>query len=119
MNSVILIGRLTKDPSVDKTANGTSVCKFTLAVDGNNKDETDFLDVTVFNKSADNLALYKHKGDMIAFKGRLKKDTWQDQAGQNKSKTYVIAEQIMFLSSAQKKEEDPTTKEWAKDDLPF
>lgn len=98
MNSVLLIGRLTKKPELNSTRTGTSVCNFTLAVDGIKKDEADFLDVTAFNKTAENLFQYKDKGDLIAVKGRLKKDVWQDN-GQNRSRTYVVANEVQFLSS--------------------
>ena len=121
MNSVILIGRLTAKPELAKTKTGTSVCKFTLAVDGSAKDETDFLDITSFGKTAENLEQFKNKGDMIAVKGRMKKDTWKDN-GITKSRTYVIAETVQFLSSSQKKEPtegyDPTNKDW-NSELPF
>lgn len=128
MNSVILIGRLTAKPELSSTATGTNVCKFTLAVDGSKKDDTDFLDVTAFNKTAENLSQYKDKGDLIAVKGRLKKDVWKDNNGQSRSRTYVIAGEVQFLSSSKSKQDiqenlsaeevDEIYQEY-KDDLPF
>lgn len=128
MNSVILIGRLTAKPELSSTATGASVCKFTLAVDGSKKDDTDFLDVTAFNKTAENLSQYKDKGDLIAVKGRLKKDVWKDNNGQTRSRTYVIAGEVQFLSSSRNQqdiqnnlsaEEVEKIYEEYNDDLPF
>lgn len=102
MNLVCLIGRLGKDPELRVTQGGTSVAKFSIAV--NRRDEaktTDWFDVTCFGKVAESTGQYMKKGCMVGVTGRLQQDRWPDkQTGQNRSKVAVIATQVDFLSRA-------------------
>jgi single-strand DNA-binding protein len=102
VNVVCLIGRLGKDPELRVTQGGTSVAKFSLAVDRRDEAKnTDWFDVTCFGKVAESTGQYMKKGCMVGVPGRLQQDRWPDkQTGQNRSKVAVIATQVDFLSRA-------------------
>lgn len=104
MNKVCLIGRLTKDPELRYTTNGTAIANFTLAVDrpftnqkGNK--EADFIPIVVWNKAAENCAQYLAKGQQTAIEGRLQVRNYEDNDKQRRWITEVIAERVEFLGS--------------------
>lgn len=103
MNFVALVGRLVKDPELRRTSNGNAITNFTLAI-SESKESTDFIDCRAFKQNAENLANYKHKGDLIAVSGKIKKDVWKDQTGTTQSRTYVIANYIEYLANAKANE---------------
>jgi single-strand DNA-binding protein len=122
MNVVCLIGRLGKDPELRVTQSGTSVARFSLAV--NRRDEnktTDWYEVTCFGKVAESTGQYMKKGCMVGVTGRLQQDKWQDkQSGQNRSKVSIIAGQVDFLSRAESNQAAQNTqREEIWDDEPF
>ena len=98
------MGNLTRDPELRYTPKGTAVAKLGLAVnrtwrnaDGQQQDETTFVDVDAFGKQAETLGQYMQKGRPILVEGRLKLDQWEDKnTGQNRSKLGVILEKIFF-----------------------
>lgn len=104
-NSVHILGNLTRDPEVRYTPKGSAVCDLSIACnrvwydDQNQKhEETDFIDVTVFGKSAENVGKFVGKGLRIHVQGRLKQETWEDKAtGNKRSKLKVIADQVTFI----------------------
>ena len=100
MNRAILIGRLTKDPELRKTQSGKSVSSFNLAVDriGSNTD-TDFIPITAWGNTADNLCKYMYKGALIAVEGHITTERY-DSNGSTVYKTYITADQIQFLERA-------------------
>lgn len=94
MNSIILIGRLTRDVEVNTAASGTTFAKYTLAVDRFGKDApTDFIPCIAFNKSAEFAQKWLHKGMKICVRGELQTGSYTDRDG-NKRNTFnvVIAE---------------------------
>lgn len=98
MNRVILIGRLTRDPELRYTPNGTAVTTFTIAVDRKfNRNEADFIPIVVWNKAAENCANYLGKGRMVAVEGRLQIRSYDTQEGQKRWVTEVIADEVKFL----------------------
>ena len=104
MNKVCLIGRLTKDPELRYTTNGTAIANFTLAVNrpftnqkGNK--EADFIPIVVWNKAAENCAQYLAKGQQTAIEGRLQVRSYEDNDKQKRWITEVIAERVEFLGS--------------------
>lgn len=108
LNKVFLAGNLTRDPEIKYLPSGTAVADLGLAVNrrwfdrnaGEKREETLFVDVTVWDKSAEFCKNYLHKGSAIIVEGRLKMDTWQDkQSGQNRSKIAVVAERVQFADS--------------------
>lgn len=104
-NKVILMGNLTRDPELRVTPNGNSICKLGVAVsrvfkgqDGQQREETTFVDVDVFGRQAEVIGKYFNKGKPILIEGRLKLDQWQDkQSGQNRSKLGVVLENFQFV----------------------
>ncbi|MHC3377775.1 single-stranded DNA-binding protein [Ligilactobacillus equi] len=101
MNNVTLVGRLTKDPEIRTTQSGKSTCTFTLAVDRVNKNQqdADFIQCVVWEKQAENLARYQHKGSRIGVEGRIQTRTYDNNEGQRVYVTEVIAQRIEFLTS--------------------
>ncbi len=95
-NSVILIGRLTRDAELRYANNGTAFSRLSLAVSGYKENETSFFDITLFGKTAENLNQYLTKGTQISVQGSLKQDTWEKD-GQKNSKVSIIAQQIQLL----------------------
>lgn len=109
LNKVLLIGNLTKDPELRYTQSGLAVCDVRLAVNrrfqsqnGETRDESCFLDVTVFGKRCEAFSRFFTKGKPVYIEGRLKQDTWDDKAtGQKRSKITVVAEDWQFVGPAQ------------------
>lgn len=98
LNKVILIGRLTRDPELRYTPNGTAVCRFTLAVNRRfNREQTDFIDVVAWRGLAENCANYLGKGRLAAVDGSLQVRSYEAQDGQKRKVTEVVAEDIRFL----------------------
>jgi single-strand DNA-binding protein len=108
LNKVLLIGNLTRDPEVRMLPSGRSVCKFGLAInrsfkdsEGNNRDETTFIDVESFGPRGEALARFFSKGKPIFVEGRLKLDQWESQTGEKRSKLRVDLENWEFVGSKQ------------------
>lgn len=109
LNQIIIVGRLTSDLEITTTESGKKVASLTLAVQRPFKNtdglyETDFIRCVLWNSIATSTYEYCHKGDLIGIKGRLQVNTYEDESGNKKYNTEVIAEKVTFLSS--KKEED-------------
>lgn len=104
INNVVLVGRLTKDPDLRYTANGTGVATFTLAVNRNftNQDgnrEADFINCVIWRKSAETLANYARKGTLLGVTGRIQTRNYENQQGQCVYVTEVVAEGFQLLES--------------------
>ena len=102
MNSVVLIGRLARDPELSYTANTqTAVCHFTLAVSRprrNGEDQgADFLRVTVFGRQAENCDRYLAKGRQCAVHGRIETGSYKNREGVNVNTFDIIADNVEFL----------------------
>lgn len=99
MNSVELIGRLTKDPEVKYSAgqNQTAVCRFTLAVQREGREGADFVRCVAFGKAAENLAKYKKKGAQIAILGRIQTGSYEDRDGRTVYTTDIIADRVEYI----------------------
>ncbi|MHB1685207.1 MAG: single-stranded DNA-binding protein [Bacilli bacterium] len=103
LNVIILIGRLTDDPELRYTPSGTAVGSFTLAVDRQRtnqagEQETDFINIVVWQKSAESCAQYLRKGKIAAVEGRLQIRQYENKAGQKVRVAEVIAHNVRFLS---------------------
>ena len=99
LNRVILIGRLTRDPELRYTQQGTAVARFTLAVNRKFKrEETDFIDIVVWQKQAENCAQYLTKGQLAMVEGRLQVRSYEGQDGQKRKAVEVVADDVKFLS---------------------
>lgn len=105
-NKVILVGNLTRDPEVRYTPKGVAIAKVGLAVNrvwksetGEQREETTFVDIDVFGRTAEIVGQYLRKGSPALFEGRLRLDTWEDKSGQKRSKLTVVAETVQLLGS--------------------
>ena len=103
LNKVFIIGRATRDPEIRYTPKGTAVVDLGLAVnrvysteDGEKKEETTFVDVTLFGRQAEIAGQYLRKGSPVFLEGRLQLDTWE-QNGQKRSRLRVIGENLQLL----------------------
>lgn len=105
MNKVIITGRLTKDPELRSTQNGTNVAKYTIAINTGygEKQQTDFINVTTWGKSGEFVSKYFKKGQAIGIVGRLNSNNYEDKNGNKRYSLEVITEDIEFIGD--KKEE--------------
>lgn len=103
INRVVLVGRLTKDPVLRKTTSGTSVVSFTVACDRRIKSEgqpsADFINTVAWNKTAEIVSQYMHKGSLIGVEGRIQTRSYDDQSGKRVYVTEVVADSVQFLES--------------------
>ena len=108
INSVVLVGRLTKDIELRKTQSGLSVASFTIACDrrlsqeqkNNNEQSADFINCVAWRGSADFLGKYAHKGDTVGVEGRIQTRNY-DRDGQRVYVTEVLANSVNLLHSKQ------------------
>lgn len=104
INNLTLVGRLTKDPDLKYTGNGTAVATFTLAVNRNftnqsGEREADFINCVIWRKPAETLANYAKKGVLIGVTGRIQTRSYENQQGQKVYVTEVIADNFQLLES--------------------
>lgn len=114
MNNVILIGRLVRDPELSYTQSQTALCKFTIAVDRQSKEEktADFIRIVVWGKQAENCDRYLFKGKQVAVNGRIQTGSYKDKSGNTVYTTDVIANNVEFLGSKQEERQaEPLTQE--------
>ena len=101
MNVAILMGRLTDNPELRKTANGISVTSFSLAVDRSFKTssgerQTDFINIVAWRQTAEFCANYFRKGQLVAIEGTIQTRKYQDKEGNNRTAFEVVANQAHF-----------------------
>lgn len=103
MNSVQLIGRLTRDPEIRYTDVGASIARFGLAVGRRFKQENgadaDFINIVAFGKTAEFIEKYFHKGMKIALNGRIQTGSYTDKDGKKVYTTDIVAENVEFCES--------------------
>jgi single-strand DNA-binding protein len=105
LNKVFLMGRLTFDPELRRTPSGTAVTELRMATsrswtgrDGERKEETLFIDVTVWDRQAETCCQYLKKGSGVHVEGSLRMDTWDDKTtGEKRQKVRVHADRVQFL----------------------
>lgn len=102
INVVVLVGRLTRDCELKSTPQGTSVCRFSIAVNRRKRtgdrweDEVSYFDVVLWGKSAETLKPYLQKGRQVSIEGELRQNRW-DQEGKTVSKVEVVANNVQLL----------------------
>lgn len=121
MNSVSLIGRLTRDPEVKYTTDGMCVCRFSIAIDRYGKGEekqTDFPNIVVFGKTAENCERFIHKGSKVGIQGRIQTGSYTNQEGVKVYTTDVVANNVEFLDP---KSQEPAQQGFTAvdEDIPF
>lgn len=137
MNTVCLMGRLTRDPELRHTQGGTAVASFTLAVyRGKGKSDgeriTDFIDCVAWKGTAEIISKYFARGQMAAVEGRIQVRDWTDKDGNKRKSTEVVVSKIFFADSKKSREgasqaTEYTSQEFEEfaaddeddDDLPF
>ena len=141
VNRIVLVGRLTRDPELRRTANEMAVASFTLAIDDGFKDvngekTTTFIAVSVFGQQGDNVAKFTRKGSLVGVDGRIRQRTFERKDGTKSSVIEVVADRVSFLEPKGSREvpneeiildEAPTEEEnknldaidVTDDDLPF
>ena len=102
MNKVVLVGRLTRDPEVRSTSTGNSNARFTVAVNRNfkNKDgqyDADFISCVAFSRTAEFIAKYFKKGNMICLEGRIQTGSYDAQDGTKRYTTDVVVDNVEFV----------------------
>ena len=115
LNSVLLEGRLVKDPNLKEFANQSMICNFSIAnnfsykmKDGKYKSDATFIDIKVWGRSGQLCHQYLKKGSIVRLRGRITQDRWEDENGTKKSRIYVTAGHVEFrqtTSTGDKKEE--------------
>lgn len=102
INRTVLVGRLTKDPIHKQTPTGVSVANFTLAVNrtftgSNGERQADFINCVAFNKTADNVSRFVHKGSLVGVEGRIQTRNYENPQGQRVYVTEVVCDSVQFL----------------------
>lgn len=115
INNVTLVGRLTKDPDLRYTANGTGVATFTLAINRNftnqaGEREADFVQCVIWRKPAETLANYARKGTLLGVTGRIQTRSYDNQQGQRVYVTEVVADNFQLLESKATSEQRQSTQ---------
>lgn len=118
MNKVVLIGRLSRDPELRHTTSGTAVCQINIAINRpvaqDKEPETDFINVVLWNKQAENVAKYVTKGGQVAVEGRIQTRSYENSEGKKTFVTEVIASNVEFLQTKKndttKSNEENTTE---------
>lgn len=134
-NKVLLMGNLTRDIELRHTSANTAVANIGLAVnrrfkgqDGQQRDETTFVDCEAWGRTAEIMSQYLSKGRPVFIEGRLRLDQWQDQQGNNRSRLKVVVENFQFIDSRadgpdapqiQTRSTQPETATIEEDDIPF
>ena len=113
VNRVTLLGNLGADPDVKKTAGGQSMTLFNLATsnawtnkEGQRQEHTEWHRIVVWGKLAETCAEYLSKGRKVYIEGRLQTRSWEDDKNQKRYATEIVASQVLFLNSPEKKSYD-------------
>lgn len=106
INRVVMVGRMTKDPELRRTAKGEPVTSFTLAVNRNFKNaqgntDADFINCIIWHKSAENVERYCSKGSLVGIEGRIQSRTYDNNQGQKVFVTEVVCDSVQFLNTKQ------------------
>lgn len=100
MNSVSLVGRLTRDPEIKTTNSGSTYARFSIAVDRRGKDAgTDFINIVAFGKTSEFIERYFRKGQRIGINGRIQTGSYEGKDGKKVYTFDVIAENVEFVES--------------------
>ena len=107
VNKAILLGRLGQDPELRHTGSGNAVCNFTIATNeswldkqaNERKEKTTWHNIVVWGKSGENCAKYLSKGSKAYVEGRIQTREWEDQSGNKRYTTEIVANSVQFLGS--------------------
>jgi len=121
MNQTVLTGNLGNDPESFFSSEGTHICKFSLAFESGKKDKTNWIQVAAFNKLADAVEKYLHKGARVGVVAVLDQNRWEDDQGQTRSNHQLIARNIEFIKTDGRgfDNNDGQSPDYDGDDIPF
>lgn len=116
LNHVVLVGRLVRVPEIYKTDSGKSISTMTLAVtrpykNVNGEYESDFIECTIWEETAENVVEYVKKGDLVGIKGHLGSYQVEKENEKYHRANEVVVERVTFLTPSSKEESKPTKKE--------
>ena len=123
INVVVLVGRLVRDSEFKTTTSGSSVCRFSIAVNRRKKsgdsweDEVNYFDVVLWGKSAENLHKYLDKGRQVSIEGELRQNRWE-QDGQTRSKVEIFANNVQLIGGNQQSGNAPAADDKFQDEAP-
>lgn len=121
INRVVLVGRMTQDPTLKYTPSGKAVATFTIAVNKFGKDEANFINCVVWDKKAESTANFTKKGSLVGVEGRIETRTYDHDTKGRQYITEVVADSVQFLDTKPKSSDEgerSRTEEKASDD-PF
>lgn len=123
VNKAILVGRITKDPELKSLPSGIQVCSFSIATNevykdksGEKQEKTEFHNIVVFGKTAENVASYMSKGNEIYIEGKIQTRSWDAQDGSKRYRTEIVAHQVQFGAKPNGAGEKKPAKSKADDD---
>ena len=128
LNKVYLIGRLTRDPEQKALPSGQSVASFGMATDrffkdksGQKQQQTEFHNIVLFGRLADIASQYLYKGSLVMIEGRLRTRSWQDSAGNKRTKTEILGERLQLGPKSASRVIPPSEKpqESPQEDIPI
>ena len=103
LNKVFILGNLTRDPELRRTAGGQAVCSFGVATNrrytdksGQKQEQTEFHNLVAWGRTAEIITQYLHKGSMVLVEGRLQTRSWQDQQGLKHWKTEIVVDEMQL-----------------------
>ncbi len=107
LNRIILVGRLTADPETRTTMDGIPMAKFRLAVGRQQQSGTDFIDVIAWRRVAEVCSDYLKKGRLVLVEGRIQIRSFEDQTGQRRWATEVVARNVQMLDKTESRKQKP------------
>ena len=106
INRVVMVGRMTRDPELRRTQNGSAVASFTLAMNrpkrNDEEQQADYISCVVWNKVAENVDKYCSKGSLVGVEGRLRSRSYDNAQGQRVYVTEVVCDSVQFLETKSK-----------------
>jgi len=112
VNKAILVGHVARDPELQCTSGGKSYCRFSVATEGWSKNEADFHSVVCWNETAERMAEWLHKGDLVYVEGKISPQSWEDKDGVKRNRTDIIGFTVNILhqKSRAKRDDDGSTE---------
>ncbi|NDG53927.1 MAG: single-stranded DNA-binding protein [Flavobacteriia bacterium] len=124
MNKYIALGNLTRDPKFREVKGDNKVCDFAIAINNKVNNSVFYIDIETWNSVAENCNRFLSKGRKVLVEGRLASSSWKTKEGENRTRTYCVAEKVTFLDKSeqdQSSNQEPKAEE-AEDefaDIPF
>ena len=113
INRVVMVGRMTRDPELRRTQNGSAVTGFTLAMNrpkrNDEEQQADYISCVTWNKVAENVEKYCSKGSLVGVEGRLRSRTYDNAQGQRVYVTEVVCDSVQFLETRAQRERNQSS----------